>query len=169
MIIATLIVGFALSFGLAAAAGLYLWLPSGTDPALSTQRDSPRTEYGMGGATTITRMRRFSPIPWVDRTLSWWPGIDRWERWRQQAAISLSLDWLLLSVIGPTSFILLLMAMGGLDPVSGALVVALLWGSVRGVLAKRATRRLRDFQRQLPEALDMMGRSLRAGHSLLAG
>ncbi|MFO0773026.1 MAG: type II secretion system F family protein, partial [Nitrospiraceae bacterium] len=121
------------------------------------------------GATTITRMRRFSPIPWVDRTLSWWPGIDRWERWRQQAAISLSLDWLLLSVIGPTSFILLLMAMGGLDPVSGALVVALLWGSVRGVLAKRATRRLRDFQRQLPEALDMMGRSLRAGHSLLAG
>ena len=34
MIIAALIVGFALSFGLAAA-GLYLWLPSGTEPTLS--------------------------------------------------------------------------------------------------------------------------------------
>ncbi|HNV25428.1 MAG: type II secretion system F family protein [Fimbriimonadaceae bacterium] len=169
MIIATLIVGIALSFGLAAAAGLYLWLPSGTDPALSTQREFPRTGSGMGGAPNITRMRRCSPIPWVDRTLSWWPGIDRWERWRQQAGVSLSLDWLLLSVIGPTSFIFLLVAVGGLDPVRGGIVVALLWGSVRGVLATRATRRLRDFQRQLPEALDMMGRSLRAGHSLLAG
>lgn len=168
MIIAALIVGFALSFGLAAA-GLYLWLPSGTEPALSAQRDISRAEYGIGGASNITRMRRFSPIPWVDTTLSWWPGIARWERWRQQAGISLSLDWLLLSVIGPTSFILLLMAMGVLNPVSGGIVVALLWGSVRGVLAKRVARRLRDFQRQLPEALDMMGRSLRAGHSLLAG
>ena len=168
MIIAALIVGFALSFGLAAA-GLYLWLPSGTEPTLSAQRDISRAEYGMGGASNITRMRRFSPIPWVDTTLSWWPGIARWERWRQQAGISLSLDWLLLSVIGPTSFILLLMAMGVLNPVSGGIVVALLWGSVRGVLAKRVARRLRDFQRQLPEALDMMGRSLRAGHSLLAG
>lgn len=117
MIIATLIVGIALSFGLAAAAGLYLWLPSGTDPALSTQREFPRTGSGMGGAPNITRMRRCSPIPWVDRTLSWWPGIDRWERWRQQAGVSLSLDWLLLSVIGPTSFIFLLVAVGGLDPV----------------------------------------------------
>ncbi len=168
MIIAALIVGFALSFGLAAA-GLYLWLPSGTEPTLSAQRDISRAEYGMGGASNITRMRRFSPIPWVDTTLSWWPGIARWERWRQQAGISLSLDWLLLSVIGPTSFILLLMAMGVLNPVSGGIVVALPWGSVRGVLAKRVARRLRDFQRQLPEALDMMGRSLRAGHSLLAG
>ena len=168
MIIAALIVGFALSFGLAAA-GLYLWLTSGTEPTLSAQRDISRAEYGMGGASNITRMRRFSPIPWVDTTLSWWPGIARWERWRQQAGISLSLDWLLLSVIGPTSFILLLMAMGVLNPVSGGIVVALLWGSVRGVLAKRVARRLRDFQRQLPEALDMMGRSLRAGHSLLAG
>ncbi|MBK9997887.1 MAG: type II secretion system F family protein [Nitrospira sp.] len=168
MIIAALIVGFALSFGLAAA-GLYLWLPSGTEPTLSAQRDISRAEYGMGGASNITRMRRFSPIPWVDTTLSWWPGIARWERWRQQAGISLSLDWLLLSVIGPTSCILLLIATGALAPVSGGIVVALLWGSVRGVLATRATRRLRDFQRQLPEALDMMGRSLRAGHSLLAG
>ncbi len=72
MTIATLIVGLALSFGLVAGAGLYLWLPSGTDPALSTQRDFPRTEYGMGGAPNITRMRRFSTIPWIDRTRSQW-------------------------------------------------------------------------------------------------
>ena len=169
MMIATLIAGIALSFGLAAGAGLYLCLPSGTDPGLLAQRDVSRTESGMGRAANITRMRRVSPTPWVDRALSRWPGVERWERRRQQAGLSLSLDWLLLSVIGPTSCILLLIATGALAPVSGGIVVVLLWGSVRGVLATRATRRLQDFQRQLPEALDMMGRSLRAGHSLLAG
>ncbi|MBA5868754.1 MAG: hypothetical protein GDA68_01930 [Nitrospira sp. CR2.1] len=168
MIVALLVVGFTLSFGLAAA-GLYLWFPSERDHALSAQRDFARMEYAIEGASNITRMRRFSPVPWVDTTLSWWPGIAGWERLRRQAGMSLSLDWLVLSVIGPTSFIFLLMAMGGLDPMSGGIIVALIWGGVRGILAKRAARRLRDFQRQLPEALDMMGRSLRAGHSLLAG
>lgn len=169
MSIATLIVGLALSLGLVAGAGLYLWLPSGTNPALSAKRDISCVERGMRAAPNITRVHRYSAIPWVDRALSWWPGIARWEQWRQQAGIALSLDWLLLSVIGPTGFMLLLMAAGGLNPVIGGSVVVLLWGSVRALLAKRATRRLHDFQRQLPEALDMMGRSLRAGHSLLAG
>jgi len=169
MSIATLIVGLALSLGLVAGAGLYLWLPSGTNPALSAKRDSSCAEHGMRAAPNITRVHRYSAIPWVDSALSWLPGIARWEQWRQQAGIALPLDWLLLSVIGPTGFLLLLMAAGGLKPVIGGSVVALLWGGVRAVLAKRATRRLHDFQRQLPEALDMMGRSLRAGHSLLAG
>jgi hypothetical protein len=56
--------GFALSFGLAAGAALYLWLAvrNGTH-GLSAQRDISRAEYGMGGASNITRMRRFSPTP----------------------------------------------------------------------------------------------------------
>ena len=170
MIIATLIVGIALSFGLAAAAGLYLWLPSGTDPALSTQREFPRTGSGMGGAPNHHADAPLQPHP-MGRQNSVFGGRGSigGSGGVSGLRVSLSLDWLLLSVIGPTSFILLLMAVGGLDPVR-EVSSWLFCGVAFAVCWPRAPlRRLRDFQRQLPEALDMMGRSLRAGHSLLAG
>ena len=103
MIIATLIVGFALSFGLPQPQGLYLWLPSGTDPRC--RRSEIPAHRLWHGRSDNHHADAPQPHPMGRQNSILVAGIDRWERWRQQAGVSLSLDWLLLSVIGPTSFI----------------------------------------------------------------
>jgi tight adherence protein B len=91
-----------------------------------------------------------------------------------------SLELLLCRAGSPTTprrFLLLTLLLGGLGWLALSLVADPLRGSL-GALAgaipllavrRMATRRTRRFEEQLPEALELLTRSLRAGHGVAAG
>jgi len=125
---------------------------------------------GKGAAldAEILRRGRLARRPWAEALLAAVPGTRRVERLLEQADSSWTVAHLLaLSGIGA-------LACGGLAVIfrSGALGAVSL-GAVGGaaptlqVLAARAARS-RRLSEQLPEALEMMARSLRAGHAMTA-
>jgi tight adherence protein B len=80
--------------------------------------------------------------------------------------------------ITPTKFIVLTLALGGgtmfLLPLCGVPVLLAPLGAAVGavpftILFFKRKKRLADFGKQLPEALELIGRALRAGHSLASG
>jgi tight adherence protein B len=117
----------------------------------------------------IVRKRLLSEIPWLNAVLSNMPGVPYVERLLEQAdcrypvGIFLSLS-VLLTVTG------LLVSSLALDTimlrVGGAAVCGLM--PILYVSYKKHQRQ-RKFLRQLPEALDLIARALRAGHTFQVG
>jgi len=112
----------------------------------------------------------FSDIPWVDALLKKIPLAHRLDRLRQQAGSPTPIGtWLLISlamgmgagVVGhvltplPLLIILGISGFGFLSP--------LLY------LTHKRKKRAQDFQGQLPDALDMLTRTIQAGHALVMG
>ncbi len=116
--------------------------------------------------SVLLRRGRLASSPGLARLLRGVPGATRLEALLEQADAPLTAAQLLAACAGLAvaalagSAALRLGAAGAvvLPPVGGALPVLLL-------LARRS-RRSRRLSEQLPEALDMMSRSLRAGHAL---
>jgi tight adherence protein B len=119
-------------------------------------------------AVAIVKHNRLSQFAWLDELLERWDLAHHLRLLIAQAESS----W---SVAGVLSGMLLLAAAGygigyyelpaGWLPVPVALALAAvpyLW------LRYRRAQRLKSFNRQLPEAIDLMSRALRAGHSLTA-
>lgn len=129
-----------------------------------TRRSPPKPEKAIAEKLLGDSMAQKRSL--LDELLDRFPQIHRL---LEQADISLSAGSLLL--------ITLLLVGGGV--IAGVmfrlpLVVTLLMSSVLGCLpiawlAWRRKRRLKTFAAQLPEALDMLARSLRAGQSLASG
>jgi tight adherence protein B len=113
---------------------------------------------------SLLRQGRYSSIPALDAWLSAQPWARRVEHLLEQADSGISVAQLVaLCALGLAAG-----ATGGaLLGVGPALLLALLGGAVPPVIPLVAReRRSRMLSEQLPEALDMMARSLRAGHAL---
>jgi tight adherence protein B len=86
-----------------------------------------------------------------------------------QAGVSWSLQtYLMLTVGAAVAF-----GLAGLM-ISGSLLIAVLIALLGGILPdlyvyRRRLRRLRSFEEQFPETIDLLGRAIRAGHPLSAG
>ncbi len=119
--------------------------------------------------TGILRKSIISDQPWLNRWLPWLLNLDWFVRLHRQAKSSVPLGtYFLLSPalavggglgcelfrLGP------LVAFGG-AVLGGALPFLYLYHQKR--------KRMAAFQRQLPEALDLIGRALRAGHAFFVG
>ena len=63
----------------------------------------------------------------------------------------------LVAAVNDTNFLIMLLATAG----CGVLPFA--------YMRQQRTQRFKDFQKQLPDALDLVSRSLRAGHAFIAG
>lgn len=119
--------------------------------------------------TSLMRERRVARNPELDRILRGFPFVERLE----QLLLQTDLEWTVASMLG---FGVLLGAglMGGLALLMRGSVIlawpALPVGFALPVLLALFERRRRStkFSSQLPEGLDMMVRSLRAGHGLSA-
>ncbi|MDQ3830870.1 MAG: pilus assembly protein, partial [Candidatus Tectomicrobia bacterium] len=127
------------------------------------------TEQNGGQVIDIVRKRVLSEIPWFNAVLSNIPGVPYVGRLLEQAdcrypvGIFLSLS-VLFALAG------LLVASLVLNNVAVQVLGAALCGLVPFLyVSYKKHQRLRKFIRQLPEALDLIARSLRAGHTFQVG
>jgi tight adherence protein B len=124
---------------------------------------------GEDPAADILRQRKLSDMPALDAFLRHTPGIPQLDDLLQQADARYSLGFYLLLTL-----FLVIMGWVGSNLLSTNpllhYVAPILGGSVPYLyLLRRKSKRIRQFQAQLPEALDMLARALRAGHALSGG
>lgn len=117
----------------------------------------------------ILRKEKFSDIPWLHMILSRAPGIKDLEKLRKQANAKSPLGLfillsLFLAVMGFFIFSQLI-----LSPMLSLLIAIISLASPWIYLQNKKKSRMKKFQRQLPEALDLIARSLRAGHAFTSG
>jgi tight adherence protein B len=112
----------------------------------------------------IVRNQSFSDLPWVNRTLKRLSSFQGVKTLIEQSGVSVNVGTVLLSS-------LLLFAIGfslvmGPYSVGPAIAVAFLFAFLPYLwLKRRRANRMRQFESQLPEALDTIARALRAGHA----
>jgi len=118
---------------------------------------------------SIYRFRLLSQIPSLDKILRLIPGLDQLDRLVEQADAKYPLGfYLLLSLV--------LMAFGWLaiGIVKYGILLRILITLTLGLLPyvallRKKQVRIKKFQSQLPEALDLIGRALKAGHAFTSG
>jgi tight adherence protein B len=117
------------------------------------------------GDFTLLRGGKLSSLPFLDELLRGVPLLERLERIIEQAQVNITVAQLLLfsglsALAGGTiAGILTSMGMGVLCAAIGAAMPLMVVLSIR-------QKRSQKISEQLPDALDMMARSLRAGHAL---
>ncbi len=121
------------------------------------------------GEVDIVRKRILSEVPWLHRILLKITRIQELDRLLEQANTSMSLGfYILLSVI-----LAALVFAGGIVihmNLFFIIVLALLLASVPFLyLFFLKQRRMQKFQEQLPDALDLIARALKAGHAFSGG
>lgn len=121
-----------------------------------------------GGGTDLIKSVRLSAISWIDRWLQDWGRAQAISQMIAQADSRCSVGNVLAGcgAVAAAGFGLSYYALGNWQLAAGAAVLCaglpFLW------LRLQAARRLKEFNRNLPEAIDLMSRALRAGHSVTA-
>ena len=120
-------------------------------------------------ATSILRRQRLSRFPWLEKLLERFDLAQRLSRdlrgagLQIQAAEFLFIQLVITTVAGFAAFLGLQSMLGGIAPAAGAallgFVAPMVW--LRGKRAKR----LKQFEAELPNTLDLFSGSLRAGFS----
>jgi tight adherence protein B len=125
------------------------------------------------GASAIRRRQRFSRLPWLDAVLARFNMADSLSRDLMKAGVAmragefLFIQLLTTTVAGFAAFLLLSAQFGGLLPI----VIAGLIGFFAPLawLRSRRNKRLAQFDQDLPDALDLIAGSLRAGYGIVHG
>lgn len=149
--------------------GVYLWWSDSRGPeAKRIERRLRMMSAGAHGTArnaTILKQRLLSSSPALQRLLLRLPRIHQIDRFLEQSGLPWSVAQLLLLIVA--------LALGAFvaaeflnQPLALALIAALVAGSLPLLFVLRAKRkRLQQIDRQLPDALDLMARALRAGHA----
>ncbi len=147
--------------------------PSTTDRVIQG-RIAKLSGVVMGGpnshdeVVSIIKHRRLSDLPWLDAFLQSASVAQRVELLIAQAESS----WSVGGVLGGCALLGIAGCAAGYyelpNPFCALLPGAAFAASPLLLLRWQRSRRLRAFNRQLPEAIDLMGRALRAGHSVAA-
>lgn len=120
------------------------------------------------GAPAIFKQTKLSDIAWVDAILQQVPATHAIEKLLTQAASSWSVGQVILGslVAGLAGYLICSMFL----PIRTLAIAAALGATALPfmVLRSKRERRMKKFDRALPGALDMIARSLRAGHALSA-
>ncbi|SEK16474.1 MULTISPECIES: type II secretion system F family protein [unclassified Variovorax] len=118
----------------------------------------------------LAKERMLSDVPWLQRMLLTLPRAHRLDRVILQAGLEWTVSSLLLAcaVLGVLAFVV----MGWL--LRQPLVLTLVATAVAALLPmlylqRQRSRRLARMEKQLPDALDLVTRALRAGHSFASG
>ena len=113
----------------------------------------------------IERERDRDRMPWFQAVLDRFPAGLRLTRWVRTSGMTVTPGELILISAGLAALGLILPGLVGKPPIFGlvlGLALAFLpWWRVSNRRGKRVAR----FEYQLPEALDLMGRAMRAGHA----
>ncbi|HSI58047.1 MAG TPA: type II secretion system F family protein [Ideonella sp.] len=117
------------------------------------------------GPASIERVRQQSRMPRLDALLGRSSAVRRLQRFVTASAMAVSPAELILTSAALGAFGLFLPVLVGKPPIFGAVLAlglaVLPWWRV----ASRHRSRAERIERQFPEALDLMGRAMRAGHA----
>jgi tight adherence protein B len=117
----------------------------------------------------VLRKDLLSDLPWLNQTLAFMPGIPRLRLFLDQAGVRMQLGTFVLTVVSLPLFVMVAFIVLGLPGIYCALASV---GSVLlpfAVVGARRVRRLKKFEEQFPECIDLLGRSIRAGHAFTTG
>lgn len=122
-----------------------------------------------GNGISILRRRSLSEIPLLHRILLRVPVVGRLDRLLEQADVRYPLGFFLLLTI----FLAFIGFIGGSlatrNYALSIMIAALLAGIPVLYVRSRKKRRMKKFQGQLPDALELIARALRAGHAFSSG
>lgn len=161
------IFGTILLFMYACTAAYRVMAPRGVDRAVERIQDwsSPMKAAPL----EIVRKESLSEIPWLNDLLKRARKLQVFRVLHQQADCRAPLGMFVLATVGfALSGLLLALSMG--QTILLALLFAGLLGAIPYVyLLWRKNQRVAMFERQLPEALELVSRALRAGHAFSVG
>jgi tight adherence protein B len=117
----------------------------------------------------ILRKELLSDLPFLNRILASAPGVPRLRLLLEQASVQMQLGtFVLIALALPIFTFIFLLALG--RPIYQCLVAALLAAAVPfAVTAVMRQKRFNRFEEQFPEAMDLLGRAVRAGHAFTTG
>jgi len=150
--------------------GFYIWWNSTRGPEATRLAKRLRMISAGGGAgsaeMSLLKRRLSSNSPTLERLVLLLPRLRNLDRFLIQTGT----DWTVPNYLGTSAGLFAAGFFGALllsHPLLVALGVAVLLGLLpTEYLAYRRHRRLKRFEELLPEALDLIGRALRAGHAL---
>ena len=148
---------------------LYLLRPTTTETAVQQHLENIGENRSVeGDGTTIFRRQALSEVPWLDEFLRGMPGSAEVARLIRQAGHSWQVSSLfLLSLVGTVGVALL--ASLAVPSIVLSIILGIGAGSLPYVFLLIAReRRFRQCDAQVPEAVDLMARGLRAGHAVPA-
>ena len=117
----------------------------------------------------ILRQRKLSDLPWLNDILSAMTNLGGLEKILQQANSQMPLGVFLMvsAVLGVAGMVVAAFMDYPLLVAGGVGLVCLMLPLMKIKMQRAA--RFKEFERQLPEALDLMARALRAGHAFSVG
>ncbi len=134
------------------------------------QANAPMQEsIEKSASAQLIRDEGLSTLPWLDRSLASWSRIDHVRKLISQAGMDTKpgLIVLMTGVAGLGSYLVLHLFMQNIIlPLIGGIA----FGSIPiGTVYVRRNIRMRAFEKNFPEAIDLLARAVRAGHSLGTG
>jgi tight adherence protein B len=128
------------------------------------------TATGDDGQTkTVVKASSLGPLPGIDRVLGGTTQGNKLARWIEQSGVKTTLSAILLVAFGLAAagalVVMFTIRTAAIVPFGAAIGFALPFVYLK---VKRA-RRLRTFEENFPEALDLIARSLKAGHAFVTG
>jgi tight adherence protein B len=167
-----IIIYSAVFFGVAALVGAIAFFMGGNREAEVEQRLNALTKGKKGGKAEVQQYKELLSTMRNEGSGAAEKFLSRYLNLRllfEQANVSLTVPKFLLICGGLAGVGLILPSVAGFSVVLGPVMAATLaFLPVMWLLFKRK-RRLKKFAAQLPEALELIARALRAGHSLAAG
>jgi tight adherence protein B len=148
---------------------LYFLRPTATETAVQQHLESiEENRAAEGDGTTILRRQALSATPWLDELLRDLPGSVNLARLIRQSGQTWQVSsFLLLSSV--LTIIIALLASLAIPSVLLSLLLGIAAGSLPYLLLlMKRERRFRKCDAQVPEAVDLMARALRAGHAVPA-
>ena len=164
------------AFGVALVMGLYMGAIK--LPGMLQQRkldarllevSQPVDEPKPGAGKVIVKVRQEGPIPALDRFMAESPRGSAVATWIGQSGMKASVSGVMLVALALAGLVGVVALKATRLPV-GFPIGAIVGFSVPFVVLKvKRGRRLRAFEEQFPEALDMIARALKAGHAFATG
>ena len=164
-----------LTFLIATTIALLIWMFTGIDKNQETIRrriESVRKAEKRGSVSAdlhLVRDELLSSVPLLNRYLLRWSWSTRLHTYLIQAGIKMKPAKLILisAVLGVISY---LMASHYDLRFEIPVIIGIAVGAIPfGIVAWMRNRRLRKFEEHFPEALDLLGRAVRAGHAFTTG
>jgi tight adherence protein B len=120
-------------------------------------------------AKMLVKVKNVGPLPAIDRILAGTTKGSSLGRWIDQSGLKLSLSGVALIAGGLAVLMALVAAMVARSKYALPAGAALGFALPFVFLSFKRTRRLRSFEEQFPEGLDLISRALKAGHAFATG
>jgi tight adherence protein B len=120
-------------------------------------------------AKTLVKISEAGPLPALERMISGTERGSAFSRWIEQSGMKISVSGLLLVAVFFAVLGALAVTMATRSPFGIPAGAAMGFAIPFMFLKFKRTRRLRAFEEQFPEALDLIARALKAGHAFATG